>query len=599
MASTGSAASVWTASALALAALVGGCGRDESTGFDWTDFAGNFDLDAVDVDPVDTNTGGGGSDVDLDADAGPSLLADGEPCADGTACGGALCLPDPDWPDGYCSTEACSDLTPCYSAGSQCVAFEGQGVCAAACVAGACRAGYECLDLTGEGAGVCLPVRTTEGLADGEACDGDDECASGTCLADPEWPGGHCTHPACRNVDECSQNAEDSVRCFIRPDQNLCVRTCVVTANCREGYTCQPVNAGLGVCMPNVAPAETPATPLEHPWTIECGIVPSGSVAEVNYEIAPSTTSYQVVVYDRDGRSLSPLRIELPDGTRYDLRDAAHGYQIATSYLFGWINPIVVPSLPDDGALLQPGAHRLVLEATGRDICWFLHEETEDGRYLDLNVYFVGTPQTAATAATDPMLAAMFGEVTTVLGAAGVEVDEITYTDVSETIAARFAVPRSFSALEQLVQSSVVPDGGAAGAMSLNVFLVRGFLVSGAPGLLGVSIGLPGPAGLHGTGTSGVTFTTEYLTDASGASYTGLVMAHEIGHYLGLLHTTETDGVSVDPLDDTPNCVGASFPTGCPDLRNLMFPYAGQDHRVITPGQSWMMLKNPLTERVP
>ena len=32
------------------------------------------------------------------------------------------------------------------------------------------------------------------------------------------------------------------------------------------------------------------------------------------------------------------------------------------------------------------------------------------------------------------------------------------------------------------------------------------------------------------------------------------VAAHESGHFLGLYHTTESDGASFDPLGDTPHC---------------------------------------------
>jgi hypothetical protein len=31
-------------------------------------------------------------------------------------------------------------------------------------------------------------------------------------------------------------------------------------------------------------------------------------------------------------------------------------------------------------------------------------------------------------------------------------------------------------------------------------------------------------------------------------------LAHEVGHFLGLFHTSETDGSSYEPLSDTPVC---------------------------------------------
>lgn len=125
-------------------------------------------------------------------------------------------------------------------------------------------------------------------------------------------------------------------------------------------------------------------------------------------------------------------------------------------------------------------------------------------------------------------------------------------------------------------------------------------------GAIGISMGLPGPAGLHGTPASGVVFTSEYMgrsvpsrfdnTDVDGNLFTGLIIAHEVGHYLGLFHTTEQQGRGADPLDDTPECDGGDFPQDCPDLNNLMFPLAGDGHTEITPDQTYMMEVNPLTK---
>ena len=75
------------------------------------------------------------------------------------------------------------------------------------------------------------------------------------------------------------------------------------------------------------------------------------------------------------------------------------------------------------------------------------------------------------------------------------------------------------------------------------------------------------------------------------------VMAHEVGHYLGLFHTTEQNQRSTDPIADTPDCrnVG-NFPTGCPDWTNLMFPLAGPDHLDVSAEQASVIRSNPLTK---
>jgi hypothetical protein len=41
------------------------------------------------------------------------------------------------------------------------------------------------------------------------------------------------------------------------------------------------------------------------------------------------------------------------------------------------------------------------------------------------------------------------------------------------------------------------------------------------------------------------------LGDLDGAE---VVLMHEIGHFLGLFHTSESSGVVLDPLTDTPEC---------------------------------------------
>ncbi|MCA9542262.1 MAG: hypothetical protein KC620_25370, partial [Myxococcales bacterium] len=73
--------------------------------------------------------------------------------------------------------------------------------------------------------------------------------------------------------------------------------------------------------------------------------------------------------------------------------------------------------------------------------------------------------------------------------------------------------------------------------------------------------------------------------------------AHEVGHYLGLFHTTETNQRSFDPLPDTQNCANVrNFPEGCPDGNNLMFPLAGADNSQLTEDQVSVVLANPLTK---
>jgi hypothetical protein len=108
---------------------------------------------------------------------------------------------------------------------------------------------------------------------------------------------------------------------------------------------------------------------------------------------------------------------------------------------------------------------------------------------------------------------------------------------------------------------------------------------------LGVSAGIPGTIGVPGTTGSGVVFEVAnwYLAPlAPGPDLNldglGAVIAHEVGHYLGLRHTSEAAAPMGlhDYLDDTPECSN-----GGPDnqiskyecvglgAENVMFPVAG------------------------
>jgi hypothetical protein len=87
----------------------------------------------------------------------------------------------------------------------------------------------------------------------------------------------------------------------------------------------------------------------------------------------------------------------------------------------------------------------------------------------------------------------------------------------------------------------------------------------------GISLGIPGAANTPGNEQSWLALAS--VPDAP-AEIESIVLAHEVGHFLGLNHTTEIQGDFADPLPDTPRCAGIDINMleSCPDFENIMFP---------------------------
>jgi hypothetical protein len=85
------------------------------------------------------------------------------------------------------------------------------------------------------------------------------------------------------------------------------------------------------------------------------------------------------------------------------------------------------------------------------------------------------------------------------------------------------------------------------------------------PPLLGYSVGLPGAANSSSTVRSSIAVA---LYGDQSAENDAITMLHEMGHFVGLMHSNDYDGTP-DLLADTPTCEGKRT---CGDINNLMAP---------------------------
>lgn len=119
----------------------------------------------------------------------------------------------------------------------------------------------------------------------------------------------------------------------------------------------------------------------------------------------------------------------------------------------------------------------------------------------------------------------------------------------------------------------------------INIILVSSFTESGT---LGIASGIPAPP-FSGTASSGLVIAVDEHLNADGTALDtqmlGETIAHELGHMMGLFHTTEAEGGEYDVIADTARCPddaddgdGEFTAEECADYdgRNLMFWTAGE-----------------------
>ena len=147
-------------------------------------------------------------------------------------------------------------------------------------------------------------------------------------------------------------------------------------------------------------------------------------------------------------------------------------------------------------------------------------------------------------------------------------------------------------------------DGAPANAV--NLFVIQDYLDEA--GTLGEAGGIPGPIGLQGVDQAGVIVSMDAHLAFNGRTDTRLlggVIAHEVGHQLGLFHTTESDGSSLETLADTPLCPASADLDGdgvftaeeCEefDAPNFMFWTAGPfTQETSTPSQVRVLARTPV-----
>ncbi|HKU38891.1 MAG TPA: hypothetical protein VJR89_12110 [Polyangiales bacterium] len=385
-----------------------------------------------------------------------------------------------------------------------------------------------------------------QGRAAGVGCERGGQCASGICLL-----AGACASPCSRDSDcEALQRCQDG---YARGEGGRLhpLSACVAMVDLPRGTqtSVEVQHAAWSGGIDRLALPPTAARTLfliEHLDDDTWPVPSSASSCRpplCAVSLAPRTEP-DISWFDRE-------QLLDPDGPKNPIALGDHVYPLS----------VLVPNGPH----AAPDARGYVLAAeskrAGRARITQLSRIPESGR-LDLNLYYAGVFEDAGDDIPEVLQAAL-EEVDRIFEPADVFIGELRQIHVTGELLERGSelpdaeVSRGFARLKR--QYGVYPQlpelfelSAGAGNVALDVFFVSSIERQGEAELGGIAGGTPLPFGMHGTGASGIAIAADALQATP--LQLGRALAHELGHALGLFHTTERDGTTFDPFDDTPSC---------------------------------------------
>lgn len=165
---------------------------------------------------------------------------------------------------------------------------------------------------------------------------------------------------------------------------------------------------------------------------------------------------------------------------------------------------------------------------------------------LPLNIWLVpALGLDTSTAPLDARMQEVLAGMDSILQAQGVRLGDIDWYLVDD---------ERFNSVSEVEFPELLALTSAASEVRMNLFFVQQALGGGVVGVAGT---ITGPR-LNGTNVSGAMCAFPGLP----ASQVAVVATHEVGHYLGLWHTTEQDGQH-DFIDDTLECPAYSNAGNC------------------------------------
>lgn len=402
--------------------------------------------------------------------------------------------------------------------------------------------------------GIC---RSPSDLSGSFGCRRDADCDDGVCVADLSGPADGETlpllcGPAVGDLSTGEECGDGSVCvsgvCLV---SNVCAAPCLDDSDCGPSRRCAFSHAITGPtelqpvygCVVDTVSAQGVET--ERVDLVDAFV---GGGSSANLRLAALGVRGSAVVTTDCGVTIASTAFRTADDPPTELFVLDGGPRLNP------VNPLSRPlvfSVPNrPGGLTSENGYIASVQTDGStdlSIRYFRRSEDRSGGELSIDIFYVGGAEWVSQPGQLPLDVdtALFA-LAVLLQPAGIELKAIRQHDVTGMLRERLGtIERDDNdRYEELGELYTLTAGITR--QTIPIFFART-----VDGVLGLSGGVPGPALVPGTEGSGVVLSVDLL---GSLDVFVAALVHEVGHYMGLFHTSESDGSVIEPLDDTQEC---------------------------------------------